>query len=59
MIQYNDINYPNVTRVEVIDNDGRAYTKYDVTSVVSQLQDDGKTLKIFVSYEKEEEISND
>lgn len=59
MIQYNDINYHNVTRVEVIDNDGRAYTKYDVTSVVSQLQDDGKTLKIFVSYEKEEEISND
>lgn len=48
-----------VNRVEVVDNTGRAYTKYNVESVYCQLQDDGKTLKMFVSYVDEEEISND
>lgn len=49
----------NVNRIEVIDNNGRAYVKYDVESVVMQLQDDGKTLKLFVKYVEEEEISDD
>lgn len=48
-----------VTRVEVIDNKGRAYTKYNVESVYYQLQDDGKTLKMFVQYKQEEDIQND
>jgi hypothetical protein len=52
-----DIQYPDVTRVEVIDNKGRAYVKYRVTSTQLQTQDNGRTLKIFVSYEEEEEIS--
>ena len=48
-----------VDRVEVVDNTGRAYTKYNVENVYCQLQDDGKTLKMFVSYAEEEEICND
>jgi len=43
-----------VTRVEVIDHQsvpviGRAYTKYDCQHVELDLQDDGRTLKIFIS----------
>lgn len=52
-------NLGNVNRIEVIDNNGRAYVKYDIESVVMQLQDDGKTLKLFVKYIEEEEISDD
>lgn len=43
-----------VTRVEVIDHQsapiiGRAYVKRDCQNVEVVLQDDGKTLKIFIS----------
>lgn len=43
-----------VTRVEVIDHQskpvvGRSYTKYDCEYVEAVLQDDGRTLKIFIS----------
>lgn len=55
----NGITYPDVTRVEVIDNRGRSYVKCNVTSTQMQIQDDGQTLKIFVSYDEEEEISDD
>lgn len=55
----NMLDLPKVNRVEVIDNDGRRYVKYNVSSVVYQLQDDDRTLKIFVQYEPEEEISDD
>ena len=58
-MENNGITYPDVTRVEVIDNRGRSYVKYNVTSTQIQTQDDGQTLKIFISYEEEEEISND
>ena len=37
-----------VTRVEVIDNQGRSYGKYKVKKVEIQLQDDDRTLKLFV-----------
>lgn len=47
----------DVTRVEVIDNNGRVYTKNGVY-VELQFQDNGKTLKIFVHYD-DEEISDD
>ena len=50
--------FSDVTRVEVIDNNGRSYTKNWVDSVEIQLQDDGKTLKLFVRYD-DEEISDD
>ena len=48
-----------VDRVEVVDNTGRAYTKYFVENVYCQLQDDGKTLKMFVQYGEDEEICID
>lgn len=47
----------NVNRVEVIDNDtGRAYVKYNfkVENVIYELQDEGKTLKIFLLYEEKQ-----
>ena len=43
----NDMQY--VTRVEVIDDIGRAYVNMNVGSCTTQLQDAGNTLKIFVS----------
>ena len=40
-----------VNRLEVIDEDGRSYTRYFKTGerLQYQFQDDGQTLKIFVS----------
>ena len=43
-----DMSFPEVTRVEVIDKDGRTYTNYDVSSCDLMLQDDDKTLKLFL-----------
>lgn len=52
--------FPTVNRVEVIDNiRGRRYVQHNCTLVGASFQDDGKTLKIFVEYQPEEEISND
>jgi len=42
-------NYPDVTRVEVIDQISRVYTNYGCSNVQVSLQDDGKTLKVFLS----------
>jgi hypothetical protein len=40
----------DVDRVEVIDGNGRAFTRYGVSGGVDvDLQDGGKTLKIFLS----------
>lgn len=41
------MNIDKVTRFEVIDNDGRVYSKWDIQIDLS-LQDDGRTLKVFV-----------
>ena len=47
------MNTEKVTRVEVINHQdeplGRVFTKYDCEYVDLSLQDDGKTLKIFIS----------
>ena len=40
----------DVNRVEVIDNNGRSYTKNRVGEVKVQLQDDMRTLKLFVQF---------
>lgn len=40
--------YPKVTRVEVIDSTGRAYTTWEATNVTTILQDDERTLKVFL-----------
>jgi hypothetical protein len=39
-----------VTRVEIIDENGRSYTNFDPNNKVElSFQDDGKTLKVFIS----------
>lgn len=43
-----------VTRVEVIDEYGRSYVHYNASVVQYSIQDDGKTLKIFVKGNKSE-----
>jgi hypothetical protein len=50
------IDLDDVTRVEVIDNNGRTYTKNNVERVWLSLQDDNRTLKVMVTFEDEEEI---
>ena len=48
--------YPTdkVTRVEVIDGQGRAYVNLDDNIKVQLLfQDDGKTLKVFIGHREE------
>ena len=46
--------FPDVTRVEVIDENGRTYVKYNCNNVKICLQDDGYTLKLFLDKEKTE-----
>jgi hypothetical protein len=41
-------NYPDVTRVEVIGNDGREFVQYGCSNVRVSLQDDGRTIKVFL-----------
>ena len=48
--------FPEITRVEIIDSTGRAYTQYNVAEVQMSIQDDGRTMKIFL---KNEEKTND
>lgn len=38
----------SVTRVEIIDNHGRSYVKWGLRDVQIQIQDDGRTLKLFL-----------
>ena len=40
--------YPDVTRVEVINSDGREYVQYECSNVQVSLQDDGQTIKVFL-----------
>ena len=49
-----------VTRVEVIDETGRAYIKYldNDQEVVCGLQDDERTLKVFINRKQEDESKN-
>ena len=42
-----------VTRVEVIDHNGRSYTNFDSNNRVElSYQDDGRTLKVFIDKKK-------
>jgi len=41
-------NHPEVTRVEVITNNGREYVQYECSNVQVSLQDDGQTIKVFL-----------
>lgn len=48
-----------VTRLEVIDDTGRAYVKYGVKVLELSLQDDGRTLKVFANWGGSEQQTND
>lgn len=41
------------TRLTIVDETGRAYEKWDITEMVFDVQDDGRTLKIFLTSEPE------
>lgn len=45
--------FSKVTRIEVIGN-GREYVKYGVRDVRASVQDDGRTLKIFIDQDETE-----
>ena len=47
------MNCSDVTRFEVIDENGRTYVRYGV-SIELHLQDDGQTLKVFVKETEDE-----
>ncbi len=42
-------NYPEITRVEVITYNGREYVNWDCSDVKVTIQDEGRTLKVFLS----------
>ena len=50
--------FPKATRVEVIGR-GREYVRWNAANVWLNVQDDGRTVKIFLEHNEEEEISND
>jgi uncharacterized membrane protein len=49
------LNYDNVNRLEIIDDKGRSYIKLGVVGMTFDLQDQGKTLKIFLSSDTDQE----
>ena len=49
------IPFPAVNRVEVIDENGRSYVKYNCNNVKMCLQDDGYTLKLFLDKENNDD----
>lgn len=52
-------NYQKVKRFEVIDKYGRSYTNYNIDNVKFSLQDNGKTLKVFLSNDYKSEVECD
>jgi hypothetical protein len=52
-------NYPEVTRVEVIAGNEREFVRYDCSNVQVSLQDEGRTLKVFLNQEQISEEEND
>lgn len=53
-----NIPFPEVNRVEVIDENGRSYVKYNCNNVKICLQDDGYTLKLFLDKENKDEYQS-
>lgn len=45
----NIIDYEAINRIEVIDENGRAYVNMSVETLSTSVQDNGQTLKLFVS----------
>ena len=49
-----------VTRVEVVDQNGRSYVNWNKDNkVLLSLQDEGKTLKVFIDRKEPEEDNNE
>lgn len=49
-----NISLPLVTRVEVIDGTGRAFTqRYEIAGATVSVQDEGRTIKVFVAEKQE------
>ena len=46
------IDLPTVTRLEIIDSNGRVYGKFDLNGLQISLQDDQRTLKLFIESSK-------
>lgn len=51
-----NIEYPLVTRVEFIVNAGREQVVYGASNVSTSMQDDGRTLKVFLTVEDVKKI---
>jgi len=39
----------NATRLEIIDENGRVYSRWDIDSLEVSVQDSGQTVKLFVN----------
>lgn len=52
----NDLDVSKVTRLEVIDENGRSYVKYQISDIEFSLQDDARTLKIFLEVKNEQPL---
>jgi len=51
---------PKITRVEVIDENGRSYVNWNErNNVFYQLQDEGRTLKVFVNRQDADLMSDE
>lgn len=48
-----------VTRIEVIDETGRAYSTWNVTEIKPMLQDGERTLKLFIKHSENHNVRND
>lgn len=46
--------FDKVTRVELIDNSGRLFSRWDIGNVKVLLSDDDRTLKVFIEEDVEE-----
>ena len=49
-----NLDVSKVNRVEVIDENGRSYVKYNVTKTEFSPQDEGRTLKIFLGVDTDQ-----
>lgn len=47
--KYSLKDFPEVTRFEIIDDKGRAYVNYSLEGSTISLQDQGRTLKVFIN----------
>ena len=51
--------YPEVTRIEVITDNGREFVRHNCADVQVSLQDDGRTIKVFLKQEQISEEENE